>query len=88
MQRQEALQRLCDAVEAVVVVGGTSSANTRRLYERALDCGAAAWHISGADELPEAVFRCHRVGLTAGASTPDWIIDEVSEALRRHADAQ
>jgi len=88
MQRQEALQRLCDKVEAVVVVGGKASANTRRLYERALDYGIAAWHISGADELPEAVYAYRRVGLTAGASTPDWIIDEVSETLRRHADSR
>lgn len=81
MMRQEALKKLCDSVDAVVVIGGKASANTRRLYERALSCGKAAWHISGAGEIPEEVFKYSRVGVTAGASTPAWIIDEVTNRL-------
>jgi 4-hydroxy-3-methylbut-2-en-1-yl diphosphate reductase len=79
--RQESLARLTQRTDAIVVVGGRSSANTTRLFRAALALGKPAWHIETAEELPEAVFEHASVGLTAGASTPDAIIAEVERAL-------
>ena len=83
LERQGALGELLRRVEAVVVVGGKDSANTGRLYRSAVEAGLPAWHVEGAAELPPEAFRFERVGLTAGASTPDEVVDEVAEALAR-----
>ena len=81
MERQEALGELAEKVEGIVVVGGTSSANTRRLYERAKSLVPLADLIEDASALKEAFFRLERVGITAGASTPEAVVKEVEERL-------
>ncbi len=86
-KRQEALADLCTRVDAVLVVGGKPSANTRRLWERAVERGVAAWHITGARELPGDISRHRRIGITAGASTPGWIVDEVEAAVQAKSGA-
>lgn len=83
VQRQNALLELSRAVEALLVIGGRNSANTGKLYQQALHTGIPAWHIEGAADLGADVFGFSRVGITAGASTPDWIVEEVEAALRR-----
>ncbi len=80
-ERQEAIAELLGKVEAVVVVGGKDSANTRRLYERALEGGKPAVHIEKPEEIPDWIFKYSSVGLSAGASTPDYLIDAVEKAL-------
>lgn len=80
-ERQEALAELVGRVDAVVVIGGRNSANTRRLLAIAKEGGKPAWHIETAEELPAEVFGFGRVGLTAGASTPDEVIDQVERRL-------
>ena len=80
-QRQKALARLIAEVDGVVVVGGRNSANTTRLYQAAAGSGKPAWFVESAAEIdPDERFPA-RVGLTAGASTPDWVIDEVEDRL-------
>jgi 4-hydroxy-3-methylbut-2-enyl diphosphate reductase len=80
-ERQKALRELCGQVEALIVVGGKESANTRRLYNIAVAHNKPAWLVENADDIPEAV-RCYCVvGLTAGASTPDSVIDEIQANL-------
>jgi (E)-4-hydroxy-3-methyl-but-2-enyl pyrophosphate reductase len=82
-RRQAAMLELLGTVDGMVVIGGRNSANTTRLYERCREKGAKAWHVETADELDPAWFAgMSRVGVTAGASTPDWIIEEVVERLR------
>ncbi|MCX7021544.1 MAG: 4-hydroxy-3-methylbut-2-enyl diphosphate reductase [bacterium] len=82
-QRQAAMLALLDKVDGMVVIGGRNSANTTRLFERCREKGGKAWHIETAEELDPAWFAgMSRVGVTAGASTPDWIIEEVVERLR------
>jgi len=82
-KRQRAMLDLLGEVEGMVVVGGRNSANTTRLYERCREMRVRAWHIETAEELEPAWFAgMRRVGVTAGASTPDWIIEEVVERLR------
>ena len=80
--RQDAARALAPVVEAVFVVGGRNSANTNRLAEICGGCGAPTYHIETADEIDtEWVRGMSHVGLTAGASTPQWIIDDVKLRL-------
>ncbi len=80
--RQDALSDLLTRVDGVVIVGGKGSANTRVLYERAVQKGFKAWHISSSSEVTDAMREISRIGITAGASTPEWVIDEVVELLQ------
>ena len=81
MERQEALRALAAQVEGIVVVGGKSSANTRRLYERAKSLVPLADLIEDASMLRPEFFRLERVGITAGASTPEAVVKAVEERL-------
>jgi 4-hydroxy-3-methylbut-2-enyl diphosphate reductase len=82
-ERLDALRELAAEVDAIVVVGGRNSANTARLYSSAIALGKAAWLVETAAELPNEAFACERVGITAGASTPESLIDEVEDRLSR-----
>ena len=79
--RVTALIDLCSRVDAVVVIGGKNSANTKRLFEAALACNVHAWHIEGVDEIPAELSAFSSIGITAGASTPEWVIDSVEAAI-------
>lgn len=79
--RQDEVEQMAEQVDAFVVVGGEHSANTIRLAELAAR-HRPAFHIQTADQLDPAAFRdVTTVGLTAGASTPSFIIDEVRRTL-------
>jgi 4-hydroxy-3-methylbut-2-enyl diphosphate reductase len=79
---QASLDRLLPAVDAVVVVGGRNSNNTRELVRRAEAAGVPAYHVQGAGELRAEWFAGRRrVGLTAGTSTLDATVREVRAAL-------
>jgi 4-hydroxy-3-methylbut-2-enyl diphosphate reductase len=80
--RQNALRQLAEETDVVVVVGGPDSNNSRKLTELARKLGRPAYQVANASELREEWFRGKRVvGLTAGTSTPDRVIDEVRERL-------
>lgn len=82
-KRQPAVEELAKQVEVVIAVGGYESANTRHLAELAAKY-CQSHHIERAEELDPAWFEgVQKVGVTAGASTPDWVINEVIEALKR-----
>jgi (E)-4-hydroxy-3-methyl-but-2-enyl pyrophosphate reductase len=86
--QQEAAAALARTVDLMIVVGGRKSANTRNLKEVCDELGTPSYHIEGADELDGAWFAgVARVGLTAGASTPDYSIDEVEARIRQLAPA-
>jgi 4-hydroxy-3-methylbut-2-enyl diphosphate reductase len=82
--RQEAVERLVGRVEAMVVVGGGNSNNTRELVALCRERGLATCHVQSAAELDPTWFQGRNaVGLTAGTSTPQATIDAVYAALRR-----
>jgi 4-hydroxy-3-methylbut-2-enyl diphosphate reductase len=81
--QQESAAALAPTVDLMIVVGGRKSANTRHLREVCEEQGTRAYQIEGADELEAAWFAgVQRVGLTAGASTPDESIDAVEGRIR------
>ena len=81
--RQDAVKQLSPAVEVVIVVGSPTSSNSNRLRELAERMGTAAYMVDHADDLkPEWVQGCQRIGLTAGASAPDVLVQAVIERLR------
>jgi 4-hydroxy-3-methylbut-2-enyl diphosphate reductase len=86
-EHQNALERLLDLVQAMVVVGGRNSNNTRELAERCRERGVPAHHIQDAADLqPDWFARIETVGLTAGTSTLDETIERVHQALLRIGD--
>jgi 4-hydroxy-3-methylbut-2-enyl diphosphate reductase len=83
---QKAMERLIKQVDAMVVVGGKNSNNTRQLVLRCQAEGLPAYHVQGAEDLrPEWFDRIEVVGLTAGTSTLDETIDAVEQALQQIA---
>jgi 4-hydroxy-3-methylbut-2-enyl diphosphate reductase len=82
--RQQAVEDLLGRVDALVVVGGPNSNNTKQLGLRAQERGLRWWRVATADELrPEWFHDVRIVGLTAGTSTTDETLTEVARALRR-----
>lgn len=87
--RVEAVTALLEHVDALVVVGGRDSNNTRQLVARGEHAGVATLHVTGPDELDAGWFTGRRVvGLTAGTSTPDATIDAVHARLAAFAAAR
>jgi (E)-4-hydroxy-3-methyl-but-2-enyl pyrophosphate reductase len=81
-QRQAEVRQMCSQVEAMIVVGGYHSGNTLRLADVARDCGAPTYHVETEAELnQQEMARYSCVGVSAGASTPNWIIRNVAQFL-------
>jgi len=81
--RQDAVKILSPKVDIVIVVGSPTSSNSNRLRELAEKLGTPAYMVDSAAELQPAWFEGKaRVGLTAGASAPELLVDQVIERLR------
>jgi len=80
--RQDAVKRICEEATLILVVGSKTSSNANRLVEVARDRGAAAHLIDDESDLDESWLEGHEtVGLTAGASSPDVLVDQVVARL-------
>ena len=76
--RQDEVRQLATEVDVMIVIGGRSSSNTKRLAEVSSESGTRTFHIETETELePEMFDGAEVIGVTAGASTPDWIIERV-----------
>ncbi len=76
--RQSEAEELARQADCIVVVGGRNSSNTRKLYEICRKARPNTIWVESAAELPAGGFSgCKTVGIVSGASTPDWIIEEV-----------
>ena len=82
-QRQRAAREVASKVDVMLVIGGKNSANTTRLAQLCANI-CRTYHIETAEELQPAWFdNIEKIGITAGASTPDWIIKEVYKKCQR-----
>lgn len=81
--RLKETEELAKKVDVMIVVGGRNSANTTQLAHLCADKKVQCYHIETASEIKAAWFKGkNNVGITAGASTPDWIIKEVQDRIR------
>lgn len=86
-ERQNALKRLVDrdAVDLILAIGGLKSSNTARLAEVGSKMGVTSYHIERPEDIqPEWLTVASTIGLTAGASTPDDVIQQVVDLLAAH----
>lgn len=74
--RQEAVKKLAKEVEAIVVIGGLKSSNTKRLQRLANEF-VPAWLVETYEDIPDEIKKFNKVGVAAGASTPNNLIKEV-----------
>src|SRR5262249_14750174 len=82
--RQAAVRELSDHVDVLLVVGAKNSSNSNRLREIGEEAGIPSFLIANGDELPaDRVRGANTIGITAGASAPDILVEDVIEALRR-----
>jgi 4-hydroxy-3-methylbut-2-enyl diphosphate reductase len=81
-KRQVEVQNLADLVDAVIVVGGQNSGNTKRLAEISKKTGKPTFHIETESEIDvDALSGAKSIGITAGASTPNWVIKKIYRTL-------
>jgi 4-hydroxy-3-methylbut-2-en-1-yl diphosphate reductase len=81
-ERQNAMERLAEEVDVILVIGGRKSSNTARLVEVGRRFGATAHHIESASDIEDEWLQdAENIGITAGASTPDFVIESVIDNL-------
>ncbi|WP_374625563.1 4-hydroxy-3-methylbut-2-enyl diphosphate reductase [Pandoraea sp.] len=82
--RQTAVRELCERVDVLLVVGATNSSNSNRLREIGSEMGLPSYLVADGSEVnPEWVRTQARIGITAGASAPERMVEDVIDALRR-----
>ncbi len=88
-KRQSEVRQLARENDAVIVVGGKASGNTRRLAQVAMETGTLATHIEDASEIDyKALGSAKRIAITAGASTPNWIINDTCARVAANVQKQ
>jgi (E)-4-hydroxy-3-methyl-but-2-enyl pyrophosphate reductase len=81
-KRALAAQDIARRVDLMLIIGGNMSANTRRLFEACKTVNINSYHIETKEDMKNEWFlKVSLVGITAGASTPDWVVDEIKEEL-------
>lgn len=81
--RQNEVRKLCKMCSCLIVIGGKSSANTNRLAEIAKKEGKKVFLIERIEDVPiKELSKCESIGITAGASTPNWLINEIIDFLK------
>ena len=81
--RQEEVKKIAPEVDVMIIIGGKHSGNTQRLYQISKALNPNTYHIETADELQNQWFENkENIGISAGASTPDWIIQEVVNKIK------
>lgn len=86
-ERQRSAEETSKIVDVMMVVGSKTSSNTTKLYEISSKNCQNTLFIENSSEIPNWIFEnedVKRIGITAGASTPDWIIEEVLDKIRKY----
>lgn len=76
-ERQEEAARIAKDVELMIVIGGSNSANTEKLFGICKKYCENTYKIENFEDFPQNIYIPKKIGITAGASTPSWIIKEV-----------
>lgn len=80
---QDAVRDLAQKADVMIIIGGKNSSNTKQLHSIAKEYCSDSYHIESKDDLKNEWFRNKQFcGISAGASTPDWIIDDVVMAIQ------
>ncbi|MBN1381103.1 MAG: 4-hydroxy-3-methylbut-2-enyl diphosphate reductase [Deltaproteobacteria bacterium] len=88
-KRQSEVKRLAGRMDAMFIVGGRNSANTKRLVTLSEEQGTPTYHIETADELNELdIKKYDKIGISAGASTPNWIIERIMDQLSSYSQSK
>lgn len=84
-ENQDAVRKLAKEADVMIIIGGMNSSNTKQLQSIALeDLHKDSYHIEGADNLDASWFDGKELcGISAGASTPDWIIQDVIDGIKQ-----
>lgn len=83
--RQKSAEEISKEVDAMIVIGGFNSSNTTKLYEICKNNCENTYHVENLNGLPSEILsnnKIKKIGVTAGASTPDWIIKEAIEKMK------
>lgn len=81
--RVKETEEMSKDVDIMIIAGGKNSANTTQLANLSRSSGVRTYHLETAEELePEWLKGAHKIGITAGASTPDWIIEAIVEKIQ------
>ncbi|MDO5754897.1 MAG: bifunctional 4-hydroxy-3-methylbut-2-enyl diphosphate reductase/30S ribosomal protein S1 [Tissierellia bacterium] len=84
--RQEGVKELAQEVDAMIIIGGMNSSNTNKLFQIAKAHNPNSFRIENYRDLPRAkVLEYNIIGLSAGASTPDWVIEEVVNVMENYS---
>lgn len=84
IKRQEACASLASKSDIMIIIGGRNSSNTKKLFEISKLYCKECYHIENYKDLPyNNINTNYKIGFTAGASTPDWIIEEVTQNVRK-----
>jgi 4-hydroxy-3-methylbut-2-en-1-yl diphosphate reductase len=82
-QRQSGTEQIAKESDIVIVIGGKNSSNSKELYAKCKEIGVKAYFIQGKEQLEAEWFiDKEKIGITAGASTPDYLIDEVAHKIK------
>jgi 4-hydroxy-3-methylbut-2-enyl diphosphate reductase len=83
-ENQDAVRKLSKEADVMIIIGGKNSSNTKQLQSIAEDACPSSYHIEGPDDLQADWFEGKKLcGISAGASTPDWIIQQVVEKIEQ-----
>jgi 4-hydroxy-3-methylbut-2-enyl diphosphate reductase len=83
VDRQTAAMELAQRVDVMFVLGGRNSSNTRQLAQLCSNTGVMTYHLEAAEELTSEMLKGrNRIGVTAGASTPGWVIQEFVDRVK------
>jgi len=82
-QRQSDIGELAEDCDLIIVIGGKNSSNSKELHAKAKEFGIESYFIQSAEQVEKKWFSGKlKIGVTAGASTPDYLIDEVVERIK------
>lgn len=82
-KRLESTEKVAKYVDLMIVIGGKNSANTTQLANLCKKIGVKTYHIEDVKEIERKWFKdIKKIGITAGASTPQWIIDEIIDKIK------